>query len=460
MQTVPYILGIAHPTAFPTFVLLGWLFTHLFPLGEVAWRMNLFCALAVAGACWLLYRVLRDRDLDPGSALGAALVFAAGPIVWAHAVHTEVHDLALLFFAVVVYFALRWYRDARPRDLYLCALCGALAVGNHEVAVLLVPGVLVLVLARWRALRLRVVALTLACIVAGAMVYAYLPIRSAIVYAERKDPTLSIGLPPGRPYWDYDHPSSWDGFVQVVTGSQFHAGSSLSAIVTPSAYAQFPAYWARLLNEYGWVPLALALIGALRVLVRRPLMFAGLFLCGFVALPFVLNYPAESDIERYFMPSFWIVGLAVGFGTSALAKLATASTPQQRRSLVTAGCALVILGACAVGTVRRNEWIAATSANNSMNAFINVVINGTPENAIIISPWLTATGLAYAAYVQHRFGDRILETAWYTDDAQYIDRWVKERPVVIVGDPTYPLAGYTFAPIGTNTHLYQVVPAP
>ena len=247
--------------------------------------------------------------------------------------------------------------------------------------------------------------------------------------------------------------------MQSVTGSQFHASNSLAAIVTPSAYAQFPAYWQRLYNEYGWVPICLAVLGALLVVVRRPLLFAGLVLCGFIALPFVLNYPAESDIERYFMPSFWIVALAAGFGTSALVRVVAASAPEQRRSLVASGCALLVLGSCTFGTLRRNESIASAANLASMNAFINVVVNSTPSNAIIISPWITATGLAYAAYVQHRLGDRILETAWYTDDAAYIPQWVRERPVVIVGDPTYPLPGYKFTPIGTNTHLYLVEPA-
>ena len=39
-QTVPPTLSIFHPTGFPTYEILGWLWTPL-PIGEVAWRMNL-----------------------------------------------------------------------------------------------------------------------------------------------------------------------------------------------------------------------------------------------------------------------------------------------------------------------------------------------------------------------------------------------------------------------------------
>ncbi len=39
-QTVPYVLGIMHPTGFPLFTLTGWLWSHALTFGTVAWRMN------------------------------------------------------------------------------------------------------------------------------------------------------------------------------------------------------------------------------------------------------------------------------------------------------------------------------------------------------------------------------------------------------------------------------------
>src|SRR5918994_1952753 len=46
-QTVPPTLSIFHPTGFPVYTMLGWLWSQL-PLGEVAWRMNLLSAVCVA----------------------------------------------------------------------------------------------------------------------------------------------------------------------------------------------------------------------------------------------------------------------------------------------------------------------------------------------------------------------------------------------------------------------------
>ena len=35
MQTVPHVLGVAHPTGYPTYILLAWL-AELVPLGSIA----------------------------------------------------------------------------------------------------------------------------------------------------------------------------------------------------------------------------------------------------------------------------------------------------------------------------------------------------------------------------------------------------------------------------------------
>ncbi|MBM4429445.1 MAG: DUF2723 domain-containing protein, partial [Chloroflexi bacterium] len=49
-----HMLGIPHPTGYPTYMLLGKAFTYL-PLGDVAYRMNLMSACCAALAIVLLY---------------------------------------------------------------------------------------------------------------------------------------------------------------------------------------------------------------------------------------------------------------------------------------------------------------------------------------------------------------------------------------------------------------------
>ena len=96
-------LGIAHPTGYPLYTLLGHLWLNLLPVGDVAWGMNLFSALAgAAGMAVFASFLLRFTQ----SALGAwagAISFAFTPLFWAQCTLTEVYSLHVFLLAVVVY---------------------------------------------------------------------------------------------------------------------------------------------------------------------------------------------------------------------------------------------------------------------------------------------------------------------------------------------------------------------
>src|SRR5207245_4090063 len=71
-------LGVAHPTGFPLFCLLGKA-AALAPLGEVAFRVDLMSALCGAGAIYGLYRMLCGWLGDTGAATAGAAFGALLP---------------------------------------------------------------------------------------------------------------------------------------------------------------------------------------------------------------------------------------------------------------------------------------------------------------------------------------------------------------------------------------------
>ncbi|MBK9054282.1 MAG: DUF2723 domain-containing protein [Chloroflexi bacterium] len=68
-QVVAPQLGIAHPTGYPLYLLLGKLWT-LIPIGSVAWRLNLGTALYAAAAAGLLYLLFNQLARGRGGGAG------------------------------------------------------------------------------------------------------------------------------------------------------------------------------------------------------------------------------------------------------------------------------------------------------------------------------------------------------------------------------------------------------
>jgi hypothetical protein len=60
LTTASSVLGIAHNTGYPLYILLGKLFTFL-PFGDVAYRVNLMSAVFAALTVSLVFVTIRDR---------------------------------------------------------------------------------------------------------------------------------------------------------------------------------------------------------------------------------------------------------------------------------------------------------------------------------------------------------------------------------------------------------------
>jgi hypothetical protein len=78
-------LGVPHPSGYPTYTLLAWMFSQI-PLGTIAWRVNLLSAVCAALSAGLLCRIAQEVQA-PGPwpqfrALITALTLATAPLLW------------------------------------------------------------------------------------------------------------------------------------------------------------------------------------------------------------------------------------------------------------------------------------------------------------------------------------------------------------------------------------------
>lgn len=448
MDTVPWILGIAHPTAFPAYVLIAWAFGHLFPIGSVAFRMSALSALAMSLACWLIARMVWENYRSAWAGVVAGVLFACGTIAWSDATRADVHALATMFFVVLLYASLRWYRSGADGDAYLAAAAFGTGIAVHPTIVTTLPALLLLVIARMHETDVRAIVRAVGVALISMVVwFVYLPLRSSFVVAHGLDPTLALGLN-GSAFWDYDHPASMHGFLALISGAQFGVARGFSTIGSDATGEQFVRYVADFVREFTFVGAIAALFGAIVAWRRNAVATGALVLSGGISVLFALSFTDESDVGRYFLPSFAVASIFAG----------TACGIWRRwPARVTSALALVCTSAW---LVHAQPWFFNQPHDTRAREAIEEVRAATPDGSVLVATWVFAPPLAYCAYVEHRLGSRIVDPAWIGDESERLASWTAVRPVFVVGTPQGSIPGFHLERLATRTEVYRVVWGP
>lgn len=453
MQTVPYILGIAYPTGFPGYILIGWVWSHVVVIGGVAERMNALSAVATASSAAIVAFIAVGFEAPSLVALAAALLYAGSRVIWTHATYADVHPLGVAVAALALAFALRWQRDGRWRDAVITAAAAALALGIDNTTVLMLPGIAMIAFAR-RPPLVRTLALCAGALVVVAALYAYLPLRSASLSAAHADPTLALGIAPGRPFWDDHHPVDPVGFVKLVTGSEFGAHHVLGAMFSTATLARVRVeFGGATMRDLGQFLALLAIGGAIVWSMRDPSGAFGIIVFGAFPLLFFLAYPAEADTERYYAAAYLaMVVLAASLATTLARSL---ENPVRFAAAIT-GAVFLAFALSSDASGNRDQF--ANRYDRGAGEYVARVTRETPPNAIVVALWLYATPLAYHAYVERAFANRILVTGLPLDYASSYRAWMRQRPVVIVSDDPVDVPGLRTRELGRGSpHLWQVV---
>jgi asparagine N-glycosylation enzyme membrane subunit Stt3 len=137
--TASYVLGVAHNTGYPLYLLLGKLFT-LLPIGDIAYRVNLMSAFFGAMTVFLLYLIVNHLTLRRSAAFFAALTIAVTSTLWSNATWAVSYDLNAFLTLLILFLLMKWRASGLISNLYLAVLTFGLSLGNHRlILVMLVP---------------------------------------------------------------------------------------------------------------------------------------------------------------------------------------------------------------------------------------------------------------------------------------------------------------------------------
>jgi len=402
LQMQVAVLGIAHPTGYPTYLTLTHLFTYL-PVGDVAYRVNLasaaYGALSV-GAVFAGGYLLSRRVV--AAAVGA-VAFGVGEAIWSQAVIAEVYTMNALLISVTLLSLLLWRDRRRDRYLLLAAFLAGLCLTHHLTSGLLLPACLLFVglVDRRRLLEWRLMLKGAGLFLLGLTPYLYLPLRSWM------DTPMEA-----------NNPSNFERFWYVVSGGNLT--SSFFAFGPSELPGRLLFYWGQLTDNLNPILVMVALTGAALMVARdRPV---GLLL-GFLYLGWTF-YSIENDIpdvNLYFIPTYLILCLWTAVGLGALLTEANHLTerfspPARRAALGLLCAALLVVPIVGVrGTAAANDMSEANLGREQVEA----VADKAAPNATILHH---RSSIWYLVLVERRRQDlTLVDPFQHNTEAEYAD---------------------------------------
>ncbi|WP_420643668.1 DUF2723 domain-containing protein [Candidatus Leptofilum sp.] len=402
-QVVAPQLGIAHPTGYPLYLLLGKLFS-LIPFGSVAWRINVGTAVLATIALIFFFKFLWELWGEVETAVLGAVVMGLTSTFFSQAIAAEVYALHALVVCVALWlmrrigdwrlemgdgkshsFSLRSSRSLRL-NLPLLAFVIGLGLTNHLTTLFLLPpaGVAVLLVLfgdrgkngtqrnteetqSFTEKQNTDYRFSLKLIVAFGLpllLYLYLPLRWQAVNGE---------------------PMGLSRFVDWVIGGRFQGALQWSAWLNDSA--RYGIVGRLFVENWGEFNLALVLLG-LGYLVWRNWRVAAILLVTWLGFTFYcLNYYVP-DLAVFLIPAQLVVGLLWASGLTAVLQTITRRLNHENKPLapfVQTAVLLLLLLPTLMLVVNNQTRLDSSMADGRTAWGLGVLQQPLAENAAILA---------------------------------------------------------------------------
>jgi len=435
ITTVLWTLGIAHPTGYPLFTLLGCAFVHIPFFNEVVERANLFAVVCTSIAGGVFYFVFMKAQLvlaggqkenapvkknkknrrstsfhnaqsgnpeghhdrfqkkplgnDKGllgnsqrlASIAATLSLIFSKTFWTQGTVIESYPLQLLIFALIFLSWLKFYSSPNRSTAFVAGLTLGLGFTNHMTTVLAVPALVFLLISWYRQHHgeIRSYASTFGFIILGGalagLLYLYLPIRAS-----------------QHPIMDWGNPNNLQRFIRHVTAKQFRTWMFSSFDVFQH---QLGIFYSGLYAEFR-ITILMVMIGTIASVVAYKKYFWWTTILLLSDLLYAANYSIHN-INSYFLLGYISLSLfaAIGFRFT-LERFAIIF----RRKAVTTGVLLVFPAVSALA----NYNMVDASNDYAVESYTHDILTSLPQNSLVLSyQWDTFV----AASLYYRNVDRL-----------------------------------------------------
>lgn len=311
--TAAVIAGIPHPPGYPLFSFLGWMAAHL-PFGTLSWRVTLLSSVPHAVTVGLIYAfIYRLSGKNVLAAVFGAVSIAANYLFFLYSITPEVFALFDLFVVLLWYMLVTWRDTKNLHFLFAAAFVYGLSLSHHHLMLFFAPAIVYFVYAHrnYIAVRLirRTVLFALVLFGLGFIPYVYIPIAASM------DPILN-----------WNRPVTWEGFIRLITRADygtFVSGGSIGHSLR-ERFIAVGAYVTFLVTDWSWVGVTLAVTGLIAWYRKlRPWFITWVIAVFFLgpAFFFYASFPLANRFtlgtyERFLLPSYLFIAMAVGSGIS------------------------------------------------------------------------------------------------------------------------------------------------
>jgi hypothetical protein len=387
LVTGVHTLGIVHPTGYPTYLILGKLFSYL-PVGNSAYRLNLMSAFFAALTVTFLYLSIQAFTKNKIVAWTGSALFAVSNYFWQMALVAEVYTLHTFFLALNLYLVARYRESGSWKFLNMFAFVFGLSMTNHVSSLTFAPGFAWLIITsphwEWRYLK-NVIHLAFLSFL-GLLPYLYLPLRASA------EPALNYA----QTYYNIDL-TTIEGFWWMISGKAYRFYSfAYSMGQLPGEINRFLGFLWR--NFFG-IGVLIGMLGLIYLWKRYRNILLGLLAIFLINAFFFINY-AVMDKDTMFLPAYLIWAIFSAFGILGVKTwLEDWAYQHEMPRLIHVGFVVLMFISVFPAAFLNINWLDMSNETTSADFAQEVLVNASPD-ATIFAPWSPAVVLEYYQLVE------------------------------------------------------------
>ncbi|KAM8921271.1 protein O-mannosyl-transferase TMEM260 [Pelodytes ibericus] len=452
--TAAYELGVAHPPGYPLFTLLAKVAMLSVPLGSMAYRVNLLCALFGAVAASLLFYTTSRLSGSYSAGILASGLFSFSRLTWQWSIAAEVFSLNNLFVVLLMALTAEFEKAKSAKERSKISQIGAFFAGlslcNQHTIVLYIICIILWVLFhqfKHKELSLRSMLKLGVFFMAGFLPYVYLVASSFFNQAR----------------WTWGDQTTVQGFLTHLLREEYGTFSLAKSETGPSMMDILKIQINQMTTEISLLAQGLAFMALLLCFVKWDsnisivCLFTKMLLCYSLFFSWRANLDITKPlflgvVERFWMQSNIIVCVLAGLGLASITRILESKTG--KHYLV--HCINWIFAVVVVAKqVTANYSICDQSNNYVVDKFARNILFSMPQNTVILLRGdLPGNTLRYLHYCEGLRPDIALVDQEMMTYDWYLQKIAKHIPnVSFPGDRWNPVE--TQLPDGTVTFNLQ-----